>query len=249
MEIRQQISIFDILNREEKYVRRIESKLAHPFIREIHYSRKVPNITDAFGLFVNGELIGVCTYGIPASRPLCVGLAGKENVDRVKELNRLVIKPEFNGGGYNYASYLVSHSLKLLENGTYVVSYADPSWTHVGYVYQACNFLYTGLSAKRVDYYQTDGLHPRSFTKGKHQTEVLQTRIQKHRYVYLVGDRKTKKQMRKCIKYPIFDKYPKGDEKHYDINNPQAVQHIQIIDRKKPYKARNTEDNNEHQNS
>jgi hypothetical protein len=105
------------------------------------------------------------------------------------------------------------------------------------------------LSAKRVDYYQTNGLHPRSFTKGKHQTEVLQTRIQKHRYVYLVGDRKTKKQMRKCIKYPIFDKYPKGDEKHYDINNPQAVKHIQIIDRKKPYKARNTEDNNEHQNS
>lgn len=97
--IDQQISVFDILNKTDKSVRRIGSKDAAPFIREIHYSRKVPNITDAFGLFVNGELVGVCTYGIPASRPLCIGLAGKENADRIKELNRLVIRPEFNGGG------------------------------------------------------------------------------------------------------------------------------------------------------
>lgn len=236
--IDQQISVFDILNGEEKEVRRIDSKSAAPFIREIHYSRKVPNITDAFGLFVGGELVGVCTYGIPASRPLCVGLAGKENADRVKELNRLVIKPQYNGGGRNYASYLVSHSLKMLENGTFVVSYADPSWTHVGYVYQACNFIYTGLSAKRVDYYQKDGLHPRSFIKGKHQTDVLQTRVQKHRYVYLVGDRRTKKRMLKSLRYPIVNEYPKGDEKHYDINNPQIVQSVQIVERKKPYRPR-----------
>ena len=234
--IDQQISVFDLLNNGEKSVRRIESKAAAPFIKEIHYSRKVPNITDAFGLFVDGELIGVCTYGIPASRPLCVGLAGKENAERVKELNRLVIKPQYNGK--NYASYLVSHSLKMLDNGTFVVSYADPSWTHVGYVYQACNFIYTGLSAKRVDYYQKDGLHPRSFTKGKHQTDILQTRIQKHRYVYLVGDKRMKKAMLKSLKYPIIQQYPKGDETHYDTNNPQIVEHIQIVERKKPYKAR-----------
>ena len=237
MELDQQISVFDILNNNEKYVRRIESKDAAPFIREIHYSRKVPNITDAFGLFVGGALIGVCTFGIPASRPLCVGLAGKENVDRVKELNRLVIKPGYNGK--NYASYLVSHSLKMLESGTFVVSYADPSWTHVGYVYQACNFIYTGLSAKRVDYYQKDGLHLRSFTKGKHQTDVLQTRIQKHRYVYLVGDKRQKKQMLKSLRYPIIKQYPKGDEIHYDTNNPQIVEHVRIIDRKKQYRPRN----------
>lgn len=236
--IDQQISVFDILNKTDKSVRRIGSKDAAPFIREIHYSRKVPNITDAFGLFVNGELVGVCTYGIPASRPLCIGLAGKENADRIKELNRLVIRPEFNGGGLNYASYLVSHSLKMLENGTFVVSYADPSWTHVGYVYQACNFIYTGLSAKRVDYFQENGLHPRSFTKGKHQTDVLQTRIQKHRYVYLVGDKRTKKRMRKELRYPVVDKYPKGDERHYDVNNPQIVQTVHKLERKKPYRPR-----------
>ena len=245
--LQQQISIFDFVSTSDKEVRRIDSFSAAPFIREIHYSRKVPNITDAFGLFVNGELIGVVTYGIPASRNLCVGLAGIENVNKVKELNRLVIKPEFNGGGYNYASYLVSHSLKLLDNGTFVVSYADPSWTHVGYVYQACNFIYTGLSVKRVDYYQTDGLHPRSFTKHKHQTEIMQTRMQKHRYVYLVGDKRTKKQMLKQLKYPIVKQYPKGDETHYDVSNPKIVYPVQIVERKKPYKPK-TQINNVEEN-
>ena len=109
--ITQQISIFDTSKKSSKHVEKIDSKSAAPFITEIHYSRKVPNITDAFGLYVDGELVGVCTFGIPASRPLCVGLAGKENADRIKELNRLVIKPEFNGGGRNYASYLVAHAL------------------------------------------------------------------------------------------------------------------------------------------
>ena len=139
--IEQQISMFEVMNENGKYVRRIRSYEAVPFIEQIHYSRKCPNITDAFGLFVDGEMVGVVTYGIPASPNLCMGLAGKQNANRVKELNRLVIKPIYNGGGYNYASYLVSHSLKMLENGTFVVSYADTAWSHVGYVYQACNFL------------------------------------------------------------------------------------------------------------
>lgn len=67
---------------------------------------------------------------------------------------------------------------------------------------------------------------------------MLQTRIQKHRYVYLVGDKRMKKAMLKSLKYPIVSQYPKGDETHYDTKNPQIVEHIQIIERKKPYRAR-----------
>lgn len=99
MAIKQQLTFFELISDKEKYVRRIRSEDAVPFIETIHYSRKVPNITDAFGLFVSGELVGVVTYGIPASPQLCEGLAGKQNFSRVKELNRLVIKPKWNGGG------------------------------------------------------------------------------------------------------------------------------------------------------
>ncbi len=94
----QQISFFDLEQKSEKYVRRITYDETKPFLLGIHYARRMPCITDAFGLFVDSELVGVVTYGVPASRPLCVGLAGIENERKVLELNRLVIKPELNGG-------------------------------------------------------------------------------------------------------------------------------------------------------
>lgn len=229
----QQITFFDLQQKEDgiiKYVRPITYDETKPFLLGIHYARRMPCITNSFGLFVDEELVGVVTYGVPASHHLCIGLAGVENQYNVLELNRLVLLPDCNGGGKNYASFLVPKSLKMLPNGTFVVSYADTAWTHVGYIYQACNFLYTGMSAKRLDTYQPDGLHPRAYDKDNHST-LYQTRSQKHRYVYLVGDKRTKKRMRSQLKYPVYDKYPKGDEQQYDINNPQVVHPIQIIDR------------------
>lgn len=230
-----QLNWFDMLEAQnsEKVVRRITYDETKPFLLNIHYARRMPCITDAFGLFVNGELVGVVTYGVPASRPLCIGLAGVENEKNVRELNRLCIRPDLNGGGRNYASFLVSHSLKMLPNGTFVVSYADTAWTHVGYIYQACNFLYTGMSAKRKDTYQPGGLHPRAYDKNNH-SDKFQTRSQKHRYVYLVGDKRTRKRMRQQLKYPVYDHYPKGDEQQYDTNNPQIVHPIEIVERTKP---------------
>lgn len=213
-----------------KTVRRITYDETRPFLLDIHYARRMCCITDAFGLFLDGKLIGVVTYGVPASRPLCIGLAGKENADKVKELNRLCILPQYNGK--NFASFLVSHSLKLLPSGTFVVSYADTAWSHVGYIYQATNFLYTGMSAKRTDTYQPGGAHPRAYDKNNHSM-LMQTRSQKHRYVYLVGSKTQRKRMRAALKYPVYDEYPKGDERKYDVNNPKPVEEIRVVERKK----------------
>lgn len=220
-----QLTFFDIeqeLNGISKYVRRIDYDETKPFILGIHYARRMPCITDAFGLFIDSQIVGVVTYGIPVSNTLCTGLAGEKNKYDVRELNRLVLLPEYNGK--NYASYLVSHSLKMLPNHTFVVSYADTAWSHVGYIYQATNFLYTGLSAKRTDIFSPNGKHARHLEKNTH-IEIRQTRSLKHRYVYLVGNRRTKKQMLKELNYEI-KPYPKGDEQHYDINNPKIVEPI-----------------------
>lgn len=96
-----QINWFDVLEAQDggKIVRRITYEETKPFLLNIHYARRMPCITDAFGLFVNAELVGVVTYGVPASRPLCIGLAGVENEKNVRELNRLCIRPDLNGGG------------------------------------------------------------------------------------------------------------------------------------------------------
>ena len=49
-------------------------------------------------------------------------------------------------------SYIFIFTLLLLPKPTIVVSYADTGQGHVGYVYQSTNFIYTGLSANRVDW-------------------------------------------------------------------------------------------------
>lgn len=212
------------MSMENCWVETIPPWATKPFLLHIHYARRMPNIMYSFGLFKDAELIGVCTYGKPASPNLCAGIAGKENKDKVIELNRLAILPEHSGK--NYGSYLVAHSLKMLPRGTYVVSYADQGgWSHVGYVYQATNWLYTGMTKPRTDTYSKAG-HPRHYEKGEtRRTE----RTAKHRYVYLVGNKKDKRQMLAQLRYPIVKEYPKGDERRYDTDNPVA-----LIDATKP---------------
>lgn len=209
-----------------KYVREITYHDAKPFLLEVHYARRMPPIQYAFGLFVDEKMVGCVTFGTPASRPLCIGLAGIENADRVLELNRLVILPGYEG--QNLASYLISRALKKLPKPTFVVSYADTAWTHVGYVYQATNWLYTGVSARRMDTYQPGGKHPRAYDKNDH-SNLKQTRSSKHRYVYLVGDRRQRKEMRNALRYKVVDQYPKGDEIRYDVACPKAVNPIKVI--------------------
>lgn len=163
-----------------KWVDIIPTWATRQFIMGIHYARRMPCIQYAFGLFLDGECIGVCTYGQPASPTLCKGVAGEENRKNVLELNRLVIAPEYNG--LNYASYLVANSLKMLPNGTFVVSYADyGAWGHVGYVYQATNWLYTGMTQERTDKFSESG-HSRHYAKGEMRRQF---RSAKHRYIYM----------------------------------------------------------------
>lgn len=118
---------------EEALIKRITYGETKPFLLQIHYARRMPCVQYAFGLFLNEKLIGIVTYGQPASPWLCKGLAGERNRKKVLELNRLVILPEYNGK--NFGSYLVGNTLRMLPKGTFVVSYADSAWGHVGYVY------------------------------------------------------------------------------------------------------------------
>lgn len=195
-------------------VKRITYNDTKPFILGIHYARRMPVIQYAYGLFDNDSLIGIVTYGLPASPSLCKGVAGEENRRNVLELNRLVLLP--NKNGKNNASFLVGRSLKLLPKGLFIVSYADwGGWGHVGYVYQATNFLYTGLTKRRTDIYSETG-HSRHNCGDKTKRQI---RTEKHRYIYLTGD---KKKMLKELRYEILP-YPKGDSRKYDVQKPIGI--------------------------
>lgn len=172
-----------------------------PFILDIHYAKRMPSISYAYGLFYKNELTGIVSYGSPASPALCKGVAGEDNRSIVLELNRLVLK--YNNK--NEASYLVSNSLKLLPKPRIIVSYADTKQNHIGIIYQATNFLFTGTSKPRTDMAGKDGKHSRHHL-GDKTNRVF--RSAKHRYIYLIGNKKDKKQLLKDLKYKIL-KYPK----------------------------------------
>ena len=55
-------------------------------------------------------------------------------------------------------------SLNLLPKPQAIVSYADTSQGHHGYIYQATNWIYTGLSAKRTERYDINNPNKHSKT-------------------------------------------------------------------------------------
>jgi hypothetical protein len=213
----------------------IQPKETYQWLLEKHYAKRIPQIMHAFGLYVDGVLKGVVTYGIPASPALCMGICGKEYSDKVLELNRLCLMEN----NKNESSFLVSNSIKLLPKPTIVVSYADTSQGHVGYVYQATNFLYTGLSANRVDWTIKGMEHKHSKTisdgmtlesiKEKYGDDFYYTeRSRKHRYILFHGSKTDKKIMRKLLKYNI-EPYPKGDSQKYDAGGNIQTQQVMFI--------------------
>ena len=205
-------------------VKQINRSDCEHFILNIHYAKRWPSITYAYGLFDDDELIGIVSYGTPPSAPLRRGIAGDDFKNDVLELNRLCLK--YNRK--NESSMLVGRSLRLLPKNKIVVSFADISQNHLGVVYQACNFVYCGLSAKRTDWKVRgkEHLHGQTiadeFRGQKNRSKLMREkygddfylvdRPRKHRYIYVLGCKKYKKSVMQSLKYTICD-YPKSSQK------------------------------------
>ena len=173
-------------------IKKISYEQTKPFILNIHYAKRMPSISYAYGLFESNNLIGIVSYGSPVSPSLCKGVAGEENKKIVIELNRLVLKENKK----NQASILIGASLKLLPKPKIIVSYADTKQNHLGIVYQATNFMFTGTSKLRTDIASKDGKHSRHHLGDKTKRVF---RSPKHRYIYIIGNKKQKKELLKNV--------------------------------------------------
>ena len=202
-------------------VQKISYDEAHPWILHKHYAKRIPNIKYAYGLFEDRVLTGVVTFGIPPSDSLCRGLCGDEFKHQVLELNRLCVESDIK----NSASILVARSMKLLPTETIVVSYADTSMGHIGYVYQATNFIYTGLSMKMREPVVINNKHSRHSGLRLRDGAVARDRPRKHRYVYFIGPTGWKNKIRKKLNYKE-QPYPKGDTSRYDDTYQPKVQMV-----------------------
>ena len=206
--------------RDKYEVESIKSKETYDWLLHKHYAKRVPSISYAFGLFKKKELVGVCTFGSPASPSLCVGVCGKKYKNKVIELNRLCIE---DGLGMNVASYFVSFCLNMLKKERVVVSYADTDMNHNGYIYQATNWIYTGATIERTDIGFEDNSHSRHYDKNIDYSKNRKKRSSKHRYIYFIGNKTQKKNMLKNLKYKI-EPYPKGKNKRYDASYKPMTQ-------------------------
>ena len=180
-----------------------------------HYSGRIPSISKAYGWytgkpFTEDELKAVVTFGKPATHSLCVGVCGEKYADQVYELNRLCRTEDWN----EPLSCFVAAALRRLRSKNWIiVSYSDTAMNHHGYIYQACNFLYTGETKERTDMFVGGGGHSRH-AKAIDQGVYRIVRSPKHRYIFFCTfDKHKKNEWREALNYPILP-YPKGD------NNP-----------------------------
>lgn len=203
------------------YIKPITYKWAMDLVVEHHYLHRKAPCSFAFGLFckTTDKCWGVICYGTPSSAPLRSGICGPDEKDNVIELTRLWIK---DGTPKNTESYLIGNTITLV-NKEIIVSFAEIQQGHVGTVYQATNWIYTGLSAKRTNW-TIDGvdLHCQTIADKYSAKEIrekygdkfsLKDRPRKHRYVYFNASKRRKKILIDKLKYPV-EPYPKTTSAH-----------------------------------
>jgi hypothetical protein len=171
---------------------------AKKMIVRYHYTRTLPGGTKmSFGIFLKGRLVGAMVFGVGPfyGYKLVYGATP----DDVVTLTRLWLSDELPR---NSESKVLGTALRSLKRDTslkFVLAYSDPAVGHLGIIYQATNWLYTGLSTATPLYDIGDGTlhHSRSLAHqlGSHSIHYLTSQginakiipqQAKHRYIYFL---------------------------------------------------------------
>ena len=175
-----------------------------------HYSRRMPvGKLVKVGAWEDGAFIGAVLFGRGANNKM--GAAFSLSQTECVELVRVALTKHVTP-----VSKIVAVALRFLAKRCpglkAVISYADPKHGHVGGVYQAGGWIYTGKSSTSTEYF-IDGrwMHGREATSGAfgkktgsriRPTTVKRTAEGKYRYIKAL-DRKTAERLSKFAKpYP-----------------------------------------------
>lgn len=137
-------------------VKVIPSNVAIPFVKKHHYSGKVVNNSSLhFGVFMDGVLHGVMSFGSPMDKSKVIGLVVDENGNPVPwhdmlELNRMAFDDVLPK---NSESRSISVAFKLIKknapNIKWVLSFADGTQCGDGTIYRASGFVLTDIRANK----------------------------------------------------------------------------------------------------
>jgi hypothetical protein len=176
------------------FIEKISRDTAKRLLDEYHYLHEDGNFRSGinFGLFESNSklLIGVCVFHSVSAKEIVKGCFSIQSykLDGFMELGRLCLNPHKHEK--NITSFFLSNSIKLLrkiKNVVALLTYAD-SHHHTGFIYQACNFEYYGLTSPKKDFFilQEDGTY-KKLQRGKcrHLNGEWRDKSQKHRYLII----------------------------------------------------------------
>ena len=134
---------------KEIVVKVIPASIANPFIKKHHYSGKVvQNSRLHFGVFFDGALHGVMSYGNSLDKEKIRGLVRDTGWNEFLELNRMAFDDVLPR---NSESRAISMSIKLIKKNAphikWIISFADGCSCGDGTIYRASNFVLTDIRA------------------------------------------------------------------------------------------------------
>jgi len=124
-------------------VKVIPAQIANPFVRRHHYSGKVVNNSHLhFGVFLDGVLHGVMSYGPSIDKHKLIGLVEGTGWNEFLELNRMAFDDYLPR---NSESRCLGISLRMIKKNApqikWVISFADGCQCGDGTIYRASNFV------------------------------------------------------------------------------------------------------------
>ena len=169
------------------------TKASHKAIKyatlNFHYAKRVPVVFFAYNVFNNkDEWCGVISFAGGASSNM--GKPYGLRAGQYLELNRMALngKQESTSKALSIAIRLVKKDAPTVK---VLISYADKGQEHIGVIYQATNWIYTGdskTSGYQI-YYKGEWVHNRVLgTLPKKQRETIKRRKSpgKYRYIYIL---------------------------------------------------------------
>jgi hypothetical protein len=183
---------------QQLVVKPVPFAIARQLLEREHYLHSFPGGTKlAFGAFVGTKLLGALTLG--AGPAYAYSLVDRTTPDDCLTLTRLWLSDELPHNSESRFIGVVLRSLKRHTGLKFLISYADPAQGHLGTIYQATGWVYTGLSQATPLYDIGDGrhYHSRSLSHSfgshglshfqRHGIDVkLVPQQAKHRYLYFL---------------------------------------------------------------
>jgi hypothetical protein len=188
-----------------------------------HYSGTLPASTKtSFGVMLNGRLLGAMTFGVGPFYGY--KLVNEATPDDVVTLTRLWLSDELPKNSESKVLGIALRSLKRNTSLKFVLAYSDPAAGHLGTIYQATNWLYTGLSSAVPLYDIGDGTlhHSRSLAHqlGSHSIRYLTSKgisvrtvpqSAKYRYIYFLDESWRSRLTVTVLPYPKKECDPNGN--------------------------------------